>query len=122
VRNSYVFVLGLVSLFIWLSITTTVGIVTGSTAMSIMSAFLVWVAQAIFVWHEHIKGVLESKPVGYVVDSLYYILPKTGEVSAITNACALGKPVESWMPLYSSLIFSVALVILAVVVFKRKNY
>lgn len=118
----YVFALGLVSLFIWLSITTTAGIVSGSTVMSIMSAFLVWVAQVILYWHEQIRQFLGSKPVGYVVDGLYYIFPKTGEVSTIANACAFGKPVESWMPLYSSLIFSVALVTLAVIIFKRKNY
>jgi ABC-type transport system involved in multi-copper enzyme maturation permease subunit len=118
----YIFILVLVNLFIWLSITTTAGIVTGSTAMSVMSAFLVWVAQVILHWHEQIKGFLESKPVGYIVDGLYYILPKTSEVSAIADACAFGKPIESWMPLYSSLIFSTTLVALGVVIFKRKNY
>ncbi len=118
----YAFIFGLVSLFIWLSITTTAGIATGSTVMSIMSAFLVWVAQVILQWHGQIKEFIGSKPVGYIVDGLYYIFPKTGEVSTIADTCAYGKPVESWVPLYSSLIFSVALVILAVAIFRRKNY
>lgn len=118
----YLFVLNLASFFVWLSITITAGIVSGSNAISIMSAFLFWVAQAILRFHEQIKGFLASKPVGYIIDALYYVVPKTGEIGDLTDALALGKPVESWMPLSSSLMFSVALICLAAVIFKRKDY
>lgn len=118
----YLFAFNLISFFIWLSITVTAGIVSGSNAISIMSAFLFWVGQAILRLHEQINNFLDIKPVEYVVDALYYIVPKTGEIGELTDALALGRPVESWMPLYSSLVFSVAFVTLAVVVFKRKSY
>jgi len=118
----YLFAFNFVSFFIWLSIIVTVGIVSGSGAISIMGAFLAWVAQFILSYHTQIKSFYDSKPVGYIVDTLYYIVPKTGEVSNLANALALGKPVESWMPLYSSLIFAVLFVILAIIVFKRKSY
>jgi ABC-type transport system involved in multi-copper enzyme maturation permease subunit len=116
------FALNLVSFVIWLSITTTVGILSGSTAMSIMSAFLIWVAQLILGLHEQIKAFLDSKTAGFIVDVLYYIVPKTGEIRDITESLALGKPVYTWMPLYSSLIFALVLVYLAAGVFKRKDY
>lgn len=118
----YLFVLNLVSFFIWLSITITVGIVSGSSAISIMSAFLVWVAQAILKFHDQINDFLASKPLEYTIDTLYYIVPKTGEISNLADTLALGKPVESWVPLYSSLAFSAALLVVAVIIFKRKNY
>ena len=121
-RVLYLFGLYLVSLFIWLSVTITVGVVSGSTAIAMMSAFLVWVAQKILHFHEEINAFVDSRPVGYVIDALYYIVPKTGELAGLIDALALGKPVDSWLPLYSSLMFAFACTVLAVVVFKRKNY
>jgi ABC-type transport system involved in multi-copper enzyme maturation permease subunit len=121
-RVMYLFGLNLVSFFIWLSVTITAGIISGSNAISIMTAFLVWVAQSILWFHEQIKEFLGSKLVGYIVDALYYILPKTAEIDALTDSLAMGRPVESWMPLYSSLIFSFALLHLAIAAFKRKDY
>ncbi len=118
----YLFGMNLVSFFIWLSIITAAGIIAGSNSISIMTAFLFWVAQAILGFHEQIKEFLGSKPVGYLADALYYIVPKTGEIDQLTDAVALGKPVTSWMPLYSSLMFSFALICLVIVIFKRKDY
>ncbi len=116
------FILNLISFMVWLSITTTVGIVSGSTAMSIMSAFLLWVAQFILKLHEQIKAFLDSKPVGFIVDALYHVVPKTGEIGEISESLALGKPVNSWLPLYSSVIVSAAVICLAITVFKRRDY
>jgi len=118
----YLFALNLVSFLVWLCITITTGIISGSGVISIMTAFLFWVAQVILRYHEQIKAFLESKPLGDIVDVLYYIVPKPGEIDGLANSLALGKPVASWMPLYSSLIFSAALICLAVVIFKRKDY
>ncbi|MFQ6007685.1 MAG: hypothetical protein ACE5K8_01915 [Candidatus Zixiibacteriota bacterium] len=118
----YLFILNLVSFIIWLSVTATAGIVSGSTAMCIMSAFLVWVAQLILRLHEQIKALLGSSPISYIVDTLYYIMPKTGEIGDLTESLALGKSVASWMPLYSSLIFAVVLIYLAARIFNRKDY
>lgn len=121
-RVLYLFGLYLVSLFIWLSVTITVGVVSGSTAIAMMSAFLVWVAQKILHFHEEINAFVDSQPVSYVIDALYYIVPKTGELASLIDTLALGKPVDSWLPLYSSLMFAFACMVLAVVIFKRKNY
>ena len=118
----YLFALNLISFLIWLSITSTAGIISGSGSLSIMTALMVWAAQAILVWHQQIKDLIDSRIFGYALDITYYIVPKTGEINNLTDSLALGKTVESWMPLYSSLIFSIVIVFFAVVVFKRKNY
>jgi ABC-type transport system involved in multi-copper enzyme maturation permease subunit len=118
----FLFVLNLVRLFIWLSITVTVGIVSGSTTMSIIAAFLTWVAQLLLRDHNQIKAFFNSQPVGYVIDTLYYIIPKMGEIGELTDSLALGKPIESWQPLFTSLMFAVVLVYVATIVFNRKDY
>ena len=119
---SYLFVLNLFSLFIWLCITTFAGIVFGSTSMAIISAALVWFAQWVLGWHDYLKQIVDSEALTGTVDVLYYIVPKTGELSDLTVSLALGNPVTSWMPLWSSLIFAFMLLVITIMIFNRKNY
>jgi ABC-type transport system involved in multi-copper enzyme maturation permease subunit len=111
-----------VSLFIWLSITTFGGIAFGSTSMAFVTAAVFWFAQLALRGREVVKQVVDSAALDTVLDVLYYIVPKTGELSDLTAEVALGKPATSWLPLYSSLVFAFVLVVAAAVVFKRKNY
>ena len=119
---AYIFLLNLASLFIWLSIVIFAGVLSGSSALSIVSAFVVWLLQFMLSKYEAVEMLVDSKIVVTAVKWLYYIVPKTGEVSDITGQLAVGKAVESWMPLWSSLLFAVVLVIITLMVFKRKDY
>jgi ABC-type transport system involved in multi-copper enzyme maturation permease subunit len=118
----YIFVLNLVSLFVWLSITTFGGIAFGSTSMAFVTAAVFWFAQLALRGREVVKRVVDSAALDTVFDVLYYIVPKTGELSDLTADVALGKPVTSWLPLYSSLVFAFVLIAAAAVIFNRKNY
>ncbi len=120
-RIIYVIIVNLLLLFIWLSVTVTAGILTGSTAFSVMAAFLVWVTQKILSWHEIIGQIIDSSIFKTVVDLMYYVFPKPGQVSDMTSDIIAGS-VDSWMPLYSSLIFATVLFALAVYLFKKKDY
>ena len=121
-RLIYIFGLNIVALFVWLTVTAFAGILTGSFAVSIMMAFVLWIVQALLQYHETVGQVIDSKIVTGAVSGLYYILPKTSQMAEITNNLALGRPVESWLPLWSSLLFSVVLIGITVVVFRRKDY
>lgn len=114
--------LNFISLFIWISITFFAGIVFGSTGMAIMSSLLIWVIQWLLSFHESISAIIDSPLVLKIIEGLYYIFPKTGEVSDITTALALGGNVKSMMPVYSSIIFAIVLIFSTVYIFKRKNY
>jgi len=120
-RIIYVIIVNLLMFFIWLSITVTAGILTGSTAFSIMAAFMVWVTQKILSWHEIVGQITDSKITKAVVDTLYYIFPKPGQISDMTIEIVAGR-VDSWMPLYSSLIFATILFTFAVYQFRKKDY
>ncbi len=107
--------------FIWLSITTVAGILSGTAGMSMMAAFLFWAAQWLFEFHDALKALVDSKPVTAIADALYYIFPKTGEVSDLIVEFATGR-VTNWMPLWSSLIFAVVMFAIAIGVFRRRDY
>jgi hypothetical protein len=113
-----------IGFFIWLTITSCAGIWFGSHALAIMSAFIIWIIRLGLSWlrDDFFKQLIQSDFVSGLVDALYYIVPKTGEISELGDRLALGQPVESWMPLWSSLLFAFAAMYLAILIFTRKNY
>jgi len=114
----YIIIFKLVSFFVWLSIIAFVGIISGSTSVSIMGAFIVYIVQWLLDKRELIAAFIDSKPVTYVADILYYIWPKTEEVSDLTLRLAQGREVFNWMPLWSTLLFT----LVTIFIFKRKEY
>jgi ABC-type transport system involved in multi-copper enzyme maturation permease subunit len=117
----YIIAINLLAFLVWLGITTFVGILSGSGAVSIMVAFLVWLAQRVLSFHGEIKAFVDSEVVGQTVDLLYYIFPKTIEMFDLADRLAFGRHVD-WMPVWSSLIFTVALLYFSTLVFKRRDY
>jgi ABC-type transport system involved in multi-copper enzyme maturation permease subunit len=118
----YMLVLHLVGLFVWLSIITFGGVVFGSTSAAILTAVLIWFAQLALRGRELVTSFTDSTAVSTALDVLYYIVPKTGELSALTTRVALLEPVRNWLPLWSSVLFALALVVSTTVIFNRKNY
>ncbi len=121
-RILYLFAAYAVLMVIWLSITGLAGVVFGSTPLAMISAFLVWVLQTILSGHETINQFLDSRVARYVIDILYYVLPKPSEISDMSMQLVLGRPVDSWMPLWSSVVFAAVMIYLAVWFFKRKSF
>lgn len=113
--------INLLAFLIWLSITCFAGIATGSSGMAIMAAFLMWLVQRVLTLHDALKQLVDSPAATYAVDTLYYIFPKTSQICDLTDQVVDGAA-HSWMPLYSSLIFAVALFFVTIVIFNRKSY
>ncbi|MBD3403030.1 ABC transporter permease subunit [candidate division GN15 bacterium] len=118
----FVFVAALVDLFIWLSVTGFVGVLSGSFAMSIMAAFALWIIQWLLTFREAVEQLVDNSLVLRVVDTLYYMLPKFSQLGDLFLAMGQHKPVDDWLPLWSSLAFAVVLYIATVWLFKRKDY
>lgn len=118
----YLFVFSLIEFIVWLSITLFAGIVFGSTAMSMMTAFLVYVLQSIFRYHDAFSEIVKSKIMQNIADGLYYVFPKIGEISDIAENLALENNISDWMPLWSTLLFSVALIGATIFLFNKKDY
>ncbi len=118
----YLLLMNMVSLFIWLAITSFGGIVLNSTGMAMMSAFLAWVIQRVLSFHEEINMLIDSQPINFIVTALYHVFPKTGEIDDLTMDLTLNHNISSWLPVYTSLVFIIVLLTLTVYLFKRKNY
>jgi len=118
----YLFVFCLLEFIVWLSITLFAGIVFGSSALSMMTAFLVYILQSIFKYHDTFGEIVNSKIMQNIADGLYYIFPKIGEVSDIAENLALDKNINDWMPLWSTLLFSVVLIGVTIFLFNKKDY
>lgn len=117
----YIILTNLLAFFIWLSVTTFAGVFSASAPMSILAVFLLWILQQILSLHDMINEFLDSALIEKGIDILYYIVPKTIEISEGTLRLADGGSVD-WMPLYSSAAFAVALLYLTVYMFNRKDY
>ena len=98
------------------------GVLSGSASWAIMAAFGLWVAQWLVSFHDLLEQLTSSKLVSYIMKALYYLFPKTDQLGDMAVSLALGQPVESWLPLWSALLFSAAMMFLAVWVFRRRDY
>lgn len=121
-RIAYLFGVSLINLSIWFSVTVAAGVLTRSTPMAIMTAFIVWVAQTILTGHEAIGEFLGSVAWKYVIDGLYYVLPKPSALFDQASGLCLGQPITDWVPLFSSVLFAMAILFFAAVVLKRKEF
>jgi len=111
----------LLAFVIWLSITTLVGIVGGSSSLSLIAVFVVWLTQKLLSLHEYVEQLVDSQFVINTVKALYYILPKSDDIYDMVVPIASGDP-GSWMPLYTSLLLATAALVSATAVFRQKNY
>ena len=118
----YLYTFSLLEFIVWLSITLFAGIVFGTTALSMMTAFLVFVLQWIFSFHDMLGELVSSKIITTTADWLYYIFPKTGEMNDIAETLAMGGEITSWMPIWSTMLFSLVLIGATMFIFKRKDY
>ena len=108
--------------FIWLSVAVIGGILTRSTVWAMTSVFIIWIAQSLLSLHDSVNQLISSRVLVNVIDTLYYIVPKIGELRDLAVDLAVGGNIQSWLPLWSSTLFAAVLVYAAVTVFKRSNY
>ncbi|MDX9857028.1 MAG: ABC transporter permease subunit [candidate division Zixibacteria bacterium] len=121
-RVFFIVLEALIALFVWLSITGFVGTVSGSFALAVTTTFALWLAQYGLHLREYLVRLVDNKFVEIALDICYYILPKHSENGDLFVALAVGRPVPDWLPLWSSLLFAVAMYGLSVWAFRRKDY
>ncbi|RKX25400.1 MAG: hypothetical protein DRP45_05995 [Candidatus Zixiibacteriota bacterium] len=117
-----VFPISVAALCIWLCIVFLAGVAFKSTPLAIMTTFLVWIVQTVLSGHEAYKQLLDSKTADIIIDSLYYIFPKMTGINDMSRELALGGTVFDWMPLWSSLLFGIAMIWLAALTFRKTDF
>jgi ABC-type transport system involved in multi-copper enzyme maturation permease subunit len=104
------------------SLMTFLSLITRSGPFSLMITYTILFFSPLLVQRDQIYALLSAPFYGYVIDSLYYILPKAAELVDMTQKMVGGVTVANWMPLWSSLIFALFLFSLSSFVFIRKNF
>jgi ABC-2 type transport system permease protein len=98
------------------------GIITRSSAFSLMITYLILFFSPLLLQRDQIYALLSGKVYGYLLDGLYHFLPKTSELGNITRLLVQGVSISSWTPLWTSLFFGIFMLTLASIIFSRKNY
>lgn len=99
-----------------------VGVLSGSTPLSIMMPYAVYLISIPLAAHDHIAAAMDSRLAARVVQGLYWVLPKTAELGKETVELVLGKGSLSPVLLGSTMAFGAVCLVLAIVAFNRKNF
>ena len=101
---------------------TLVGVLSRSAGVSIMIAYFVLFFSPFLIQKDRIYALLSSKVYYYLLEVLYQVLPKTFELGKMNQELVMGKPVESWQPLWTSGLAGMAMLFVAVTLFSRKDF
>jgi ABC-type transport system involved in multi-copper enzyme maturation permease subunit len=105
-----------------LAVLVLVGVLWDSSAVAIMVTFAIMIVTPILAQKATIERLLSSEWSRVVVRVLYYVLPKTSDVSVIIRHLILNQPVESWMPVWSTALFGAVVLGLGLWRFQRRSF
>ncbi len=99
-----------------------VGVLTGSTPLSIMLPYALYVLSMPLAAHKQIAAAMDSRLAATVVDGLYWLLPKTAEIGRGMVEEVLGKGGPTGGEIATTLAFGLVCFALALWRFERKSY
>ncbi len=97
------------------------GVSTQSTALSLIVAYGLIFISVVFAAHEQLVPQI-NPPWRNVFLALYHILPNFAEVTAVVSQLAAWRPVATWYPLLSSILFGAAAYGAAFAWFLRRDF
>jgi ABC-2 type transport system permease protein len=99
-----------------------VGVLTRSSSITIMLTYFLFPVTLFLAFRGGLTVMLTSKFLVYLLDGLYWILPKISEVATIMGSIVAGKPAGSLAPLLTSALFGAGCLALGTLYFTRKDY
>jgi ABC-type transport system involved in multi-copper enzyme maturation permease subunit len=105
-----------------LAVIVLVGVLWESAAVAIMITFGLVVLTIILAQRAAIERLLSADWSRDVVSVLYYVLPKTSDISVIIRHLILNQPVDSWMPVWSTALFGAVILAAGILHFRRRSF
>lgn len=100
-----------------------VGILTQSSILAMMLSYIIFfVLSPILSARDTISAFINNKVVEWIMDILYYIIPKTSELGSLTTEMAMGFGIDEYQPIFSTLIFTVLVLYTSIIIFSKKDY
>ena len=126
------FIAGAIILFViaaLLAFAFLIGVVTSSTAVSIMTTYGLFFFSLMLVGHSRIEAALSREWQAHLINWLYWIIPKTAELGTAVVAYVSGDSAPqqivhtlSWAPFLTTAAFGVGCLALASWLFHRKEF
>lgn len=93
-----------------------------SAAVSILATFALVVLSLVLAAKPMLERLLSSEWSRKLVGALYYLFPKIPDNAKIMMNIIMAKPVDSWMPLWSTALFGVVVLSGGLLIFSRRNF
>ena len=132
VMNPRFFLAGAIILFViatLLAFAFLVGVVTSSTAVSIMATYGLFFFALMLVAHDRIEAAVSEEWQARLINTLYWVIPKTAELGQAVVAFVGGEAIPERMasvltpaPFLSTAAFGIACLVLASWLFQRKEF
>lgn len=132
VVNPRFFLAGAIILFViatLLAFAFLVGVVTSSTAVSIMTTYGLFFFAVMLVAHERIEAAVSKEWQARLINTLYWVIPKTAELGQAVVAFVAGDAVPERVaavltpaPFLSTAAFGIVCLALAAWLFQRKEF
>lgn len=99
------------------------GILSQNSILSMMVCYFIFlIVSPILAARETIFQFINNQVIKSIVDGIYYILPKTAELGAITENLVKKQEIVSFQPVYTSAAFMVVTFALSILFFRKKDY
>jgi len=105
-----------------LAVIVLVGVLWDSAAVAIMVTFAIMIVTPILAQKPTLERLLSSEWSRQVVRILYYVLPKTADISVIIRRLILNEPIASWMPIWSTALFGAAVLAIGLWRFQKRSF
>jgi ABC-type transport system involved in multi-copper enzyme maturation permease subunit len=105
-----------------LAVIVLIGVLWDSAAVAIMATFAIMILTPILAQRFTIERLLSSEWSRQLVRVLYFVLPKTSDISVIIRRTILNEPIESWMPVWSTALFGVVVLAIGLWRFQRRSF
>ncbi len=105
-----------------LAVIVLVELVWESSAIATTTAFGLLFVSPILAQRAAIERMLGSELSRTVLKVLYFTLPRTSEISTITQQLIMGQPVVAWGPMVTTGLFGAAVLAAGVWEFRRKSF
>jgi ABC-type transport system involved in multi-copper enzyme maturation permease subunit len=104
------------------SLMTFLGILSRSGPFSLMITYLILFISPFLLQRDRIYALLSDKIYGYILDGLYYFLPRTAELGDLTQRLVRGIEIYSLSALWTSLMFALIMLGASTLIFNKKNF
>lgn len=114
--------LTLLSFAVLLAVVVCTAVLWESMAVSTMVPVVLMIFSPILAQNKIAERLLSSQWSRDLWNGLYYLLPKVFDTGRVTLHLIQGKPVDSWMPLWSSALFGLAVLGWSLWIFEKRDY